>query len=341
IGTRGGWGAKAVLQACRKVVERPNSGKPTDRVPGKVVTVDEFRTSRPCEEELDSSKPTRPEGWKPKPGQVQDRLLRSAWSKRFEAPVRGIMCKQSKARRNYTMSRTTSILALSVLLASIGLAAAQDVPPECLSSAQSLQSACSAELSKASATLGVSVCYLHSTFTSPLLFSVILLPACSFYLPALVPCYCYLQGGSDPASLGAAAQQAVASGKTGQALAEFNPSSGCCKAACAFAATGCLCKQSVVDLVNSVTRVDAGTSRQLTSAFANKCRFQEISLAAGEGCHCLNPLLLLLRHPMAWPPSHTHLSAPPLTAGWLMSSPCASLRQAACGPACGPAPAAL
>ncbi|KAJ9517026.1 hypothetical protein QJQ45_009106 [Haematococcus lacustris] len=100
IGTRDGWGAKAVLQACRKVVERPNSGKPADRVPGKVVTVDEFRTSRvssilnspqPCEEELDSSKPTRPEDWKPKPGQVQDRLLRSAWSKRFEAPVRGLM----------------------------------------------------------------------------------------------------------------------------------------------------------------------------------------------------------------------------------------------------------
>ncbi|KAJ9507020.1 hypothetical protein QJQ45_004704 [Haematococcus lacustris] len=100
IGTRGGWGAKAVLQACRKVVERANSGKPTDRVPGKVVTVDEFRTSRvsamlnspqPCEEELDPSKPTRLEGWKPKPDQVQDRLLRSAWSKRFEAPVRGLM----------------------------------------------------------------------------------------------------------------------------------------------------------------------------------------------------------------------------------------------------------
>ncbi|GFH24101.1 hypothetical protein HaLaN_21828, partial [Haematococcus lacustris] len=46
IGTRGGWGAKAVLQACRKVVERANSGKPIDRVPGKVVAVDEFRTSR-------------------------------------------------------------------------------------------------------------------------------------------------------------------------------------------------------------------------------------------------------------------------------------------------------
>ncbi|KAL6763038.1 hypothetical protein V8C86DRAFT_3130291 [Haematococcus lacustris] len=78
-------------QQQREVVERPNIGKPTDRVLGRVVTVDEFRTSRvssimnspqPREEELDSSKPTRPEDWKPKPGQVQ-----SAWSKRFEAPV--------------------------------------------------------------------------------------------------------------------------------------------------------------------------------------------------------------------------------------------------------------
>ncbi|GFH10550.1 hypothetical protein HaLaN_05881, partial [Haematococcus lacustris] len=46
IDTRSGWGVKAVLQACRKVVERPNSGRPTDRLPRKVVTVDEFRTSR-------------------------------------------------------------------------------------------------------------------------------------------------------------------------------------------------------------------------------------------------------------------------------------------------------
>ncbi|KAJ9531281.1 hypothetical protein QJQ45_006726 [Haematococcus lacustris] len=96
IGTRGGWGAKAVLQACRKVVERPNSGKPTDRLPGKVVTVDEFCTSRvssamnspqPCEGGLDRSKPL---GLKAG-SQVQHRLLRSAWSKRFEAPVRGLM----------------------------------------------------------------------------------------------------------------------------------------------------------------------------------------------------------------------------------------------------------
>ncbi|KAJ9525691.1 hypothetical protein QJQ45_003504 [Haematococcus lacustris] len=100
IGTWGGWGAKAVLQACRKVVERANSGRPTDRLPGKVVTVDEFRTSRfssamnspqPCEAGLDRSKLNRPEGWKPQPGKVQHRLLRSAWNKRFEAPVRGLM----------------------------------------------------------------------------------------------------------------------------------------------------------------------------------------------------------------------------------------------------------
>ncbi|KAJ9513131.1 hypothetical protein QJQ45_029378, partial [Haematococcus lacustris] len=96
IGTRGGWGAKAVLQACRKVVERANSGKSTARLPGKVVTVDEFRASRvssimtcpqPVEKQLDNSKPTRLEGCKPQPGQVQNRLLRSAWSKRFEALV--------------------------------------------------------------------------------------------------------------------------------------------------------------------------------------------------------------------------------------------------------------
>ncbi|KAJ9523594.1 hypothetical protein QJQ45_007331 [Haematococcus lacustris] len=73
IGTRAGWGAKALLQAYRKVVKRSNSGKPTGRLPGKVVMVDEFCSNRvssamncpqPCEAELDCSKPTRPEGWK-------------------------------------------------------------------------------------------------------------------------------------------------------------------------------------------------------------------------------------------------------------------------------------
>ncbi|KAJ9507839.1 hypothetical protein QJQ45_019254 [Haematococcus lacustris] len=83
-GTRGGWGAKAVLQACRKVVERANSGRPTDKVKCKVVTVDEFRTSRvnsalnnpqPCREELDRSKPTSMEGWKSQPGQAHNNTL--------------------------------------------------------------------------------------------------------------------------------------------------------------------------------------------------------------------------------------------------------------------------
>ncbi|KAJ9517701.1 hypothetical protein QJQ45_004001 [Haematococcus lacustris] len=50
-----------------------------------------MNSPQPCEAELDRSKPTRPEDWKPQPGQVQHRLLRSAWSKRSEAPVRGLM----------------------------------------------------------------------------------------------------------------------------------------------------------------------------------------------------------------------------------------------------------
>ncbi|KAJ9526474.1 hypothetical protein QJQ45_009941 [Haematococcus lacustris] len=42
---RSGWEANAV-HACRKVVERPNSGKPTARQPGNVVTEDKIRTSQ-------------------------------------------------------------------------------------------------------------------------------------------------------------------------------------------------------------------------------------------------------------------------------------------------------
>ncbi|KAJ9509331.1 hypothetical protein QJQ45_001790 [Haematococcus lacustris] len=97
IGTRGGWGADAVLRACCKVVCRP---KGIGQRRGRVVLEDEHHTSQvssamnspqPCEKEMDRSKPTRPEDWKPQPGQVQHRLLRSAWSKRFKAPVRGLM----------------------------------------------------------------------------------------------------------------------------------------------------------------------------------------------------------------------------------------------------------
>ncbi|KAJ9516281.1 hypothetical protein QJQ45_001120 [Haematococcus lacustris] len=87
IGTGGGWGADAVLRACRKVVCRPR-GKDQDG--GRVVLVDEHRTSRvssavngkqPCEVELNTLSATRPAGWKPPAGQVEPRLVRPAWSK--------------------------------------------------------------------------------------------------------------------------------------------------------------------------------------------------------------------------------------------------------------------
>ncbi|KAJ9513229.1 hypothetical protein QJQ45_029507 [Haematococcus lacustris] len=97
IGTRGGWGADAVLRACCKVVCRPRG---TDQRRGRVVLVDEHRTSRvssavngqqPCERQLNKRRATRPAGWKPPAGQVQQRLLRPAWSQQRDQPVRGMM----------------------------------------------------------------------------------------------------------------------------------------------------------------------------------------------------------------------------------------------------------
>ncbi|KAJ9530432.1 hypothetical protein QJQ45_000809 [Haematococcus lacustris] len=97
IGTRGGWGADAVLRACRKVVCRPRG---TDQRRGRVVLVDAHRTTRvssavngkqPCEVELNILSATRPAGWKPPAGQVEQRLLRPAWSQQRDQPVRGLM----------------------------------------------------------------------------------------------------------------------------------------------------------------------------------------------------------------------------------------------------------
>ncbi|KAJ9533193.1 hypothetical protein QJQ45_018300, partial [Haematococcus lacustris] len=97
IGTRGGWGADAVLRACRKVVCRTRG---TDQRRGRVVLVDEHRTSRvssavngqqPCERQLNKRRATRPAGWKPPAGQVEPRLVRPAWSQQREQPVRGMM----------------------------------------------------------------------------------------------------------------------------------------------------------------------------------------------------------------------------------------------------------
>ncbi|KAJ9517836.1 hypothetical protein QJQ45_004113 [Haematococcus lacustris] len=97
IGTAGGSGADAVLRACRKVVCRPRG---TDQRRGRVVLVDEHRTSRvssavngqqPCERQLNKRRATRPAGWKPPAGQVHHRLLRPAWSQQRDQPVRGMM----------------------------------------------------------------------------------------------------------------------------------------------------------------------------------------------------------------------------------------------------------
>ncbi|KAJ9513617.1 hypothetical protein QJQ45_006071 [Haematococcus lacustris] len=97
IGTAGGWGADAVLRACHKVVCRPRG---TDQLRGRVVLVDEHRTTRvssavydkqPCEVKLNTLSATRPAGWKPPAGQVEQRLLRPAWSQQRDQPVRGMM----------------------------------------------------------------------------------------------------------------------------------------------------------------------------------------------------------------------------------------------------------
>ncbi|KAJ9525666.1 hypothetical protein QJQ45_003512 [Haematococcus lacustris] len=97
IGTRGGWGADAVLRACSKVVCRPRGA---GQRRGMVVLVDEHRTTRvssavngkqPCEGELDHEQPTRPADWKPPAGQVEQRLVRPAWSQQRGQPVRGLM----------------------------------------------------------------------------------------------------------------------------------------------------------------------------------------------------------------------------------------------------------
>ncbi|KAJ9520582.1 hypothetical protein QJQ45_007448 [Haematococcus lacustris] len=67
---------------------------------GRVVLVDEHRTTRvssavngqhPCEEELNKLSATRPAGWKPPAGQVEQRLLRPAWSQQRDQTVRGLM----------------------------------------------------------------------------------------------------------------------------------------------------------------------------------------------------------------------------------------------------------
>ncbi|KAJ9525540.1 hypothetical protein QJQ45_003087 [Haematococcus lacustris] len=104
IGTRGGWGADAVLRACCKVLCRPRG---SNKLRGRVVLVDEHRTTRVSsavngkqswEGELNHEQPTMCAGWKPPAGQGEPRLLRPAWSQQRDQPVRGLMwCPRIKA----------------------------------------------------------------------------------------------------------------------------------------------------------------------------------------------------------------------------------------------------
>ncbi|KAJ9518642.1 hypothetical protein QJQ45_018662, partial [Haematococcus lacustris] len=95
--SQGGWKANAVREGFRRVVEQP-SRPSADPRPDRLVTVDEFRTTRvsssvharqPCELHLPNDQP-RPEDWVPPAGQVNQRLLRPAWSLRHFKAVRGL-----------------------------------------------------------------------------------------------------------------------------------------------------------------------------------------------------------------------------------------------------------
>ncbi|KAJ9518158.1 hypothetical protein QJQ45_010098 [Haematococcus lacustris] len=97
IGTGGGWGADAVLRACRKMVCRPRGA---GQLRGRVVLMDEHRTTRvssavngkqSCEEELNHDQPNRRAGWKPPAGQVELRMLHAAWSQQRDQPA---LCSQ-------------------------------------------------------------------------------------------------------------------------------------------------------------------------------------------------------------------------------------------------------
>ncbi|KAJ9531041.1 hypothetical protein QJQ45_000958 [Haematococcus lacustris] len=105
---RRGWKSKAVREGFRKVVEQL-SRPSTDPRPDRLVIVDEFRTSRvnssvharqPCELHLLDDRPgpedwPRPEDWIPPAGQVNQWLVRPAWSLRHAKYVRGLQwCHQ-------------------------------------------------------------------------------------------------------------------------------------------------------------------------------------------------------------------------------------------------------
>ncbi|KAJ9525466.1 hypothetical protein QJQ45_003124 [Haematococcus lacustris] len=95
--SQGRWKARAVPEGFRKVVEQPRRPSTDDR-PDRPVIVDEFHTSRvgssvharqPCELHLPNGRP-RPADWVPPAGQVNQRLVRPAWSLQHAKYVRGL-----------------------------------------------------------------------------------------------------------------------------------------------------------------------------------------------------------------------------------------------------------
>ncbi|KAJ9529222.1 hypothetical protein QJQ45_007878 [Haematococcus lacustris] len=120
IGTGGGWGADAVLRACCMVVCRPRG---TDQRRGRVVLADEHRTTRvssavngqqPCERQLNKRRATRPADWKPPPGQVEQCLVRPAWSQQRDQQVRGLMwCPVVAPRKPPQAPRSSQVATLA------------------------------------------------------------------------------------------------------------------------------------------------------------------------------------------------------------------------------------
>ncbi|KAJ9505019.1 hypothetical protein QJQ45_025602 [Haematococcus lacustris] len=75
--------ATARLNAHRVIAKDKRKGSDKHKEdPGK---------KQPCEEELNKLSATRPAGWKPPAGQVEQRLVRPAWSQQRDQQVRGLM----------------------------------------------------------------------------------------------------------------------------------------------------------------------------------------------------------------------------------------------------------
>ncbi|KAJ9521973.1 hypothetical protein QJQ45_024854, partial [Haematococcus lacustris] len=74
----------AVLRGCKKTRRKLREHR-TSRVSSAV------NGQQPCEVELNTLSATRPAGWRPPAGQVEERLVRPAWSQERGQPVRGLV----------------------------------------------------------------------------------------------------------------------------------------------------------------------------------------------------------------------------------------------------------